>query len=153
MKDWLGKEYDVGDLVLYAPRGYGGINMYIGEVVRFTPTRVVVRPIASARYGKCRDSYIMIDKRTGKKLRPYEWQNKEHMERDSGYLLEDGTYISHSQLQQYPWRARPKVTYAAPIWKSYVVKVNTYARPVALQIVKNVTKWEGTLPEWENQAS
>lgn len=150
--DWLGKEYGPGDLVLYSPRSYGGgCNMHLGEVVRFTAQRVVVRPIASARHGKNRGAFVYIDKRNGNKLKPYEWMNKEHMERDSGFFLEDGTYITYEQFQEYPWSSKPKVIRAPIIWKPYVLKLDILARPVALQVVKNITKWEGTLPEWASQ--
>lgn len=145
--DWLGNEFGIGDLVIYAPRGYGQVNMHLAEVVRFTPQRIVVQPIASARHGR-ETAYrsVLIDKRNGKRI-PNKWSsdNAEHKERAEGVLVPDGTYMTREQWYALPI-PRPEATYTGCIWKPYVLELKVRPQPVALQVVKNVTKWNGTVP-------
>lgn len=153
--DWLGKEYGPGDLVIYAPRSYGGgVNMHLAEVVRFTPKCVVVRPIASARHGKETASRtVLIDKRTGQRIvNNWRTNNSEHQARVQGYTDKEGKFLSYDEFYRtYP---RPEVTFAPVIWKPYVLELKVQPPAVGLQVVKNVTKWEGEIPdsflnEWE----
>jgi hypothetical protein len=78
MKDWLGQEYDVGDLVIYpAPHGNHGANMRLAKVVKFNKNTVTVQPLMSARYGDIRN-HCYVDTRTWRRIDPYasgNWKN------------------------------------------------------------------------------
>lgn len=96
MKDWLGREYDVGDLVLYAAMSGRSVTMVLARVTKIlrgpkygyadypadelgedeTEVKVQVQPLKSSRWKQhgIRDYYV--DTRTGKRIEPWAGDGK-----------------------------------------------------------------------------
>jgi hypothetical protein len=117
MKDWLGNEYGVGDKIIYAAsHGNHGRSMVIAEVLKFNPTTITVRPLHDSRRGR-RIFNGHVDTRTGKPVDPY--SNKSWNSEDVWIML--------------PER----------VLQPLIKRVDFPAKPVALKVTKNITKWTG----------
>jgi hypothetical protein len=121
LKDWLGQEYDVGDKIIYAAsHGNHGHSMVIAEVIKFGVSTVTVRPLNDSRSGK-RKNYGYLDERSGNSLDPYSAKNWDSSD------VWDLVYTMHSVKRR---NLHP-----------YIKRVELPAKPVALKIAKNITKW------------
>ena len=117
MKDWLGNEFGVGDLIIYAvSHGSHGHSMVVAELLKFNPTTVTVQPLHDSRRGR-RTSTGHVDTRTGKSIDPYS---------SKGWHSDD------------IWVMKP-----ARNLQPHIKRVELPAKPVALKITKNITRWSG----------
>lgn len=107
MKDWLGNEYDVGDLVLYAAMSGRCVTMVLGRVLEIyqgpkygygykrqdkldddeKETKVKVQPLKSSRWKQHYGRTRYVDTRTGKGIDPYVTEKTgEYRHRTGGYF-------------------------------------------------------------------
>ena len=104
MKDWLGREYDVGDLVLYAAMSGRSVTMVLGRVTKILvgpkygyanypadklteddkETKVQVQPIKSSRWKQHGNRNYYVDTRTGKHIDPWAG-NGRHIKTEAHY--------------------------------------------------------------------
>lgn len=133
MKDWLGQEYGVGDLVIYpAAHGNHGANMRMARVVRFNENTVTVQPLKSARYGDMK-SCCHVDTRTWRRIDPYSnsnWKNPDIWVNPLG-----DTYFSFVRDGSQKKSLQP-----------WIEKKEIAASPVVVRVTKNITKWCGDEP-------
>lgn len=157
MKDWLGKEYTVGDTVIYAAGSGRSITMVVARVLKFTEkehpykdgttTHVQVLPIRSSRWKQHGGHTKYIDTRTGKGIDP--WAGK------AKHMLVPGHEIDTRTGQKIPEDNKPYNggvpyeyrKYVYTVWQPWVKTVKEGVKPVTLTVTENITKWEGEIPD------
>jgi hypothetical protein len=142
VKDFLGRQFNVGDYVVY-PAGSGrSITMVKAQVVRFTDTSVVVQPLDSARWQQHTSTTKFRDTRTGKTFRPYSATSaREHMARPYGYLhKQTGEWVSYEDVQVLPYQQQKQYEWAPVVWKDYVEEIHVGPQPVRLTVTSNIIR-------------
>lgn len=156
MKDWLGNEYDVGDLVLYAAGSGRSITMVLARVVELRDNgNVKVQPLKSSRWQQHSARGYYVDTRTGRHIEPWS-PSGEHIKshgfrRDrktherltekfdhmhNGYYTDAGRKVSYGDWEYVPTEYQPWVEH----------RYEDAPRPVTLTVTKNIVKWDGELP-------
>lgn len=172
MKDWLGKEYGVGDLILYAAMSGRCVTMVLGKVLRIyqgpqygysqyreedpdyqTETKVQVQPLKASRW-KQHGRTRFIDTRTGKGIDAYLIEKNGFYRHQNGGYFEDtqtgervprSVYDERFRRWRY-WDADSKLPpgwkYIPATYKDYV-KQETAVSPVTISVTENIVKWTG----------
>lgn len=143
MKDFLGKEFDVGDYVVY-PAGSGrSITMVKAQVIRFTDKSVIVQPLDSARWKQHHGTTRFRDTRTGKTFLPYSEAKStlEHMARPYGYHhKQTGEWVSYEEVRSLPYQEQQQYEWAPVVWKDYVEQIHLGPQPVRLTVTSNIIR-------------
>jgi hypothetical protein len=137
--DWLGREYRVGDLILYAATSSRSVQMILGRVVEMRDNgNVKVQPLRSSRWKQHYGRQRWIDNRTGKGIDPYC-----HV-KSGGYQVwvDTGERISDEERWERLNRSR-ETRYVPTVFEDYVEKVDEGVKPVTLQITENIVRWDG----------
>lgn len=147
MKDWLGQEFSVGDLVIYGAGSGRSITMVLGRVTKFNAGSVGVQPLRSSRWPPPRRTR-WIDNRTGKGIDPY--ATEKHTEVPAHYVhkVTGKTITAEERYVLDRWERR-EYEYIPPVFKDYAEEVITPVQPVTISVTKNITKWNGELPPEE----
>lgn len=146
MLDFLGKEFDVGDLIVYPMMSGRSVALVKGRVLKFNDSGSVgVQPeTESWRGGRERSGTTRyIDSRSGKGFSPYSEPGKKHMERDYGYIrVSTGEWISYDDYEAQRdsrsyFGSDPDIKWAPVIWKDYV-KIESKVKPVTITRTDNI---------------
>lgn len=141
MKDFLGREYDVGDRIVYPVSSGHCINTVLAEVVEIKEDgKVKVQPIEAARWVRHHGRTRYIDSRTGKGIDPY--RNKSATKEPAHYRNRYDDTITEEQHRALSWlsRAENDWQWVPPVWHDWVEVVKEGPKPVTLQITKNIVK-------------
>jgi hypothetical protein len=134
VKDWLGNEFEAGDLVLYPNVSGSSPNMMLARVKDIRGKAVIVVPIKGSRWDN-NGRTTFIDTRTGKTVDPYR-NESEHMHAQRFLNLETGERTDSSTVAR-DW---PRRAYSP--FKDHIRK-NNVQTAVRLTVTKNITKWMG----------
>jgi hypothetical protein len=114
VKDFLGREYEVGDTVVYGAMSGRSVNMVYGEVTDFyyvkrndnyrwertdllegegIELRVKIQPLNAARWEQHSKKEYWVDTRTGKRIDPT--RSDKHVEVPAHYVYADGTTFDY----------------------------------------------------------
>lgn len=155
MKDWLGNEYDVGDLVLYAAMSGRSVTMVLARVLAFNESgSVSLCPVKSSRWKQHYGRSYYIDNRTGKRIDPY--RSDKHVEVEAHYVHKnDPTQtLSLEEYHNRVWRDWARLgddhrnyEYVSTKFKDYVEYKTEPTQKVTIHITENIVKWTGEVPE------
>lgn len=157
MKDWLGNEYDVDDLVIYAAMSGRSVTMVLAKVISFNESgSVTLCPVKSSRWKQHYGRSIYIDNRTGKRIDPY--RSDKHVEVEAYFVHKDNPEwtLSINEYNELPYRLRTKgggkedkyaYEYVSTKFKDYVEYKTEPTQKVTIHITENIVKWTGELPE------
>lgn len=156
-KDWLGNEYDVDDLVIYAAMSGRSVTMVLARVVRLNESgTVTVCPVKSSRWKQHYGKNYYIDNRTGKRIDP--WRSDKHVEVEAYYVHKNDPTrtLSLDELHSRTFRDWAKLgetlhdyEYVSTQFKDYVERKHEPTEKVTIHITENIVKWTGELPEEE----
>lgn len=157
MKDWLGNEYDVGDLVLYAAMSGRSVTMVLARVLAFNESgSVSLCPVKSSRWKQHYGRSFYIDTRTGKRIDPY--RSDKHVETPAYFTHKTNPEwtLSLEEYNQLPYSFRTRnggkedrdaYEYVSTKFKDYVEYKIEPTQKVTIHITENIVKWTGELPE------
>ncbi len=163
MKDFLGREFEVGDLIVYPKMSGRSVCLVKGVVKKFNDSgTVTVQPeVESWNGGQDRSTTEKyIDTRTGKSFNAYHDNADQHVERGyGGTNKETGEWISseeysiliqrvrHDWLLANPdsryvphsveWEFSDKFTHTSRVWKDYV-KIESTIPTVTIKRTDNI---------------
>lgn len=145
LRDFLGRDYGVGDTVVYAAGSGRSITMVFGEVVKIHESGAInVQPLDSARWVQHHGSRHYVDTRTGKRIDPYAGEGRHYKvppsyrHRVSGEVLSSEEYYERRHSMQY--REWSDWEYTPVEFADYVQEVKEGPKPVTLQITENVVR-------------
>ncbi len=145
-EDAFGREYSVGDIVVYAITSGRSINMIKAEVLAFLDSGSVrLQPLDGSRWGRSGETK-WIDKRTGRGI---DFYNEEHIEKRAHHrVIATGEEVSYEELfdRNSPWFGqmynRSTLEYVPTKHKDYVREIKLPPRPVNIQVTKNIVLLE-----------
>lgn len=145
MQDWLGKELNVGDKVLY-PAGSGrSITMIIGEIVEFKDNGSVrIQPLNSSRWKQHYGTDYYVDTRTGKRIDPWKTYEQGTHFKSKGYYQHKatGNVITAEEHQALRGNTYFEYDYVSAVFQDWVKQRNDGPKPVTISVTENLTKWE-----------
>lgn len=149
LRDFLGRDYGVGDTVVYAAGSGRSITMVFGEVVKIHDSGAIsVQPLDSARWVQHHGSTHYIDTRTGKRIDPWAGEGR-HLKTPPMYRNkttgETITSEEHHERRSKPGfyqREWSDWEYQPAVFADYVQEVKEGPKPVTLQITENVVRVE-----------
>lgn len=151
MKDFLGKEFGPGDLIVYPKMSGRSVCLVKGRVVKFNPSgSVTIQPETESWQGGRERSGTTryIDTRTGKGFNPYYDGAAQHQIRGYGYIhTPTDTFVEYEDYNNLrteayrtpgKWQTMQRDYQWAPvIWKDYV-KVENTVKPVTITRTDNI---------------
>lgn len=147
--DFLGREYGVGDTVVYAAGSGRSITMVFGEVVKIHESGAInVQPLDSARWVQHHGSTHYIDTRTGKRIDPHAGEGRHYetppsyRHRTTGETLTSEDYHERRNVPGFYLRDWSEWEYQRAVFHDYVQEVKEGPKPVTLQITENVVRVE-----------
>jgi hypothetical protein len=161
MKDFLGKDWAVGDTILYgAASGRSAITMVIARVDKIrlnedgTTKSVTVTPLKSSRWKQHYGRTRWIDTRTGKNVDPdYHIKKKAHyidkitrQEIPRKDFWDLANYIEQHYGRENRFDTYKYLEYVPDEYNDYIQEGET-VKSATLTVTDNIVRWDGELPE------
>ncbi len=163
MKDFLGNEFTVGDIIVYPKTSGRSVALVKATVLKFNESgSVSVQPeLESWQGGRPRGvTTHYVDTRTGKRFPPYSTRSEQHKQRPSGYEHKvTGEWLSTAEWGEAEDQARrsgrlswqeiherrQQWTWTPVIWKPYVAE-ESVIQPVTLTRTDNIVRVSPSVP-------
>lgn len=152
--DFLGREYEAGDIIVYAAMSGRSVTMVKAEVVEIKESgSVKVQPLESSRWQQHSGRHRTIDKRTGKGIDPYSGNGKHIKELSKMRHAVTGEEISGEEFQrrrEWGYRGADRIDnqeyfnwkYVPTVFHDYVERIVDPVKPVTLTVTENIVLLE-----------